>query len=207
MSDNQSKAADTAKQDKPEEAATTPAVPSPSPGASSEPAAPAQAEEGGRSWVFYTVLALGGMIGVFLVVLIIAIVIGVVSGRSDTAAAFVSIMRDLFIILLAMEGIIIGIALIVMILQLAALINILQNEIKPIIDSTQEAASTLRGTAEFLSKNVTTPVIKTSASLTGSRAFLKEVLGIRRAIRTAAQKGTDGAGDNSHGQSQPTPPE
>jgi uncharacterized protein YoxC len=69
-------------------------------------------------------------------------------------------IRDVFIIFMALESLIIGIALVVLIVQLSTLINLLQNEIRPIIDSTSETVNTLKGTAQFLSDNLAEPVIK-----------------------------------------------
>ena len=61
---------------------------------------------------------------------------------------------------MALESFIIGLALIILIVQLATLINLLQNEIKPILNSTSETVNTLRGTATFISDNLAEPVIK-----------------------------------------------
>ena len=69
-------------------------------------------------------------------------------------------VRDIFIIFMAFESLIIGVALVILIVQLALLTNLLQNEIKPIIDSTNETVNTVRGTATFLSDNLAEPVIK-----------------------------------------------
>jgi hypothetical protein len=40
------------------------------------------------------------------------------------------------------------------------LTNLLQNEIKPILDSTNETVSTLRGTTQFVSEHLSEPIIK-----------------------------------------------
>lgn len=69
-------------------------------------------------------------------------------------------LRDVFIIFMALESLIIGIALVVLIIQLATLINLIQNEIRPIINSTSETVNTLKGTAKFVSNNLTEPIIK-----------------------------------------------
>ena len=69
-------------------------------------------------------------------------------------------IRDIFIIFMALESLVIGIALVVLIVQLSTLINLLQNEIRPIINSTNETVNTLKGTAKFLSDNLAEPVIK-----------------------------------------------
>ena len=76
--------------------------------------------------------------------------------RPDVAAS----VRDVFIIFMALEFMVIGVALVVLIFQLAVLTNMLQHEIKPILDSTNETVNTLRGTTAFLSENLVEPVVK-----------------------------------------------
>src|SRR5215212_8325199 len=88
-------------------------------------------------------------------------------------------IRDIFIIIVALESLLIGIALIVMIIQLASLINLLQNEVKPILHATNETVNTLRGTAEFLGENVVEPVIKLNGYMAGLNRML-ELMGIRK---------------------------
>lgn len=88
-------------------------------------------------------------------------------------------IRDVFIIVVALESLIIGVALIVLIVQLASLINLLQNEVKPILTATSETVNTLRGTAEFLGENVVEPVIKLNGYLAGMSRML-ELMGIRK---------------------------
>ena len=104
------------------------------------------------------------------VVLVLALIAGIVlsvislSAMSDDQTGKI---RDIFIIFMAIEFLIIGVALVVMIIQLAALINLLQNEVKPILNSTNETVSTLKGTAKFLSDNMVEPVIKMNEYLAG----------------------------------------
>jgi hypothetical protein len=76
------------------------------------------------------------------------------------APAMAASLRDVFIIFMALEFLVIGVALVVLIVQLAVLTNMLQHEIKPILDSTNETVNTVRGTAEFLSENLVEPVVK-----------------------------------------------
>lgn len=87
-------------------------------------------------------------------------------------------IRDIFIIVVALESLIIGVALIVLIVQLASLINLLQNEVRPILHATSETVNSLRGTAEFLGENVVEPVIKLNGYLAGLKRML-ELLGIK----------------------------
>lgn len=81
-------------------------------------------------------------------------------------------IRDIVIILVAFEFMVIGLALVILLVQLARLVNLLQNEVRPIIDSANEAANTLRGTARFLSDNLVEPVVKVNAGLAAARRAL-----------------------------------
>jgi hypothetical protein len=90
-----------------------------------------------------------------------------------------STIRDIFIIFMAFESLIIGAALVVLIIQVASLINLLQNEVKPILQSTSETVNTLRGTTEFLSENLVEPVIKLNSYLAGLRKFF-DMFGLNR---------------------------
>ncbi len=88
-------------------------------------------------------------------------------------------IRDIFIILLALESLVIGAALIILLIQLAILINLLQNEVRPILEATQETVNNLRGTAQFLGENVVEPVIKLNSYLAGLQRMI-QLLGIKR---------------------------
>lgn len=88
-------------------------------------------------------------------------------------------IRDIFIIVVALESLVIGVALIVLIVQLASLINLLQNEVRPILDATSDTVNTLRGTAEFLGENVVEPVIKLNGYLAGIYRML-ELMGLKQ---------------------------
>ena len=115
----------------------------------------------------------GAVIGIVIAVLVIlGIIIGSViflmQPTTDTAR-----FRDVFIIFMALESIVIGLALIILIIQLAKLINLLQNEIKPIINSTNETVSTLRGTSQFLSDNLVEPVLKLNEIMAGLQHFYR----------------------------------
>jgi len=88
-------------------------------------------------------------------------------------------IRDVFIIVVALESLVIGVALIILIVQLASLINLLQNEVKPILDATNETVNNLRGTAEFLGENVVEPVVKLNGYLAGLTRML-ELMGLKK---------------------------
>ena len=97
---------------------------------------------------------------------VIAILVIILAGLG-TAIFFLAknpeaatVVRDIFIILMAFESLILGVVLTILVFQLARLTNLLQNEIKPILDSTNDTMNTLRGTTIFLSENLVQPVMK-----------------------------------------------
>jgi len=116
------------------------------------------------------------IVGVVLVILAVTAGIVVLAGQSSEVTTKV---RDIFIILLALEMFAIGTALIILIVQVAALTNLLQNEVKPILHSTTDTVNTLKGTVKFLSNNVSEPVIKLNQSLASLNRVL-ELLKLRK---------------------------
>ncbi len=88
-------------------------------------------------------------------------------------------IRDIFIIVVAFETLVVGVALIVLLVQLASLINLLQNEVRPILEATTETVRTVRGTAQFLGENVVDPVIKLNGYLASVQRVL-ELMGVKR---------------------------
>ena len=88
-------------------------------------------------------------------------------------------IRDIFIIIVALETLVIGVALVVLLIQLASLINLLQNEVRPILQATNETINTLRGTAEFLGESVVEPVIKLNSYLASIQRVL-ELMGLKQ---------------------------
>ena len=88
-------------------------------------------------------------------------------------------IRDVFIIVVALESLVIGVALIVLVVQLASLINLLQNEVRPILKATNDTVNNLRGTAEFLGENVVEPVVKLNGYLAGLTRML-ELMGLKK---------------------------
>ena len=126
----------------------------------------------------YLLIGLGGFAGLTIIGFLIALIGGLVN--SDGVSNFFHILRDFFIIVLALQGILISAALMVLVIQISSFVNLLRRELKPVIDETRETLATVRGTATFVSENVTQPVIRTTAFLSGTRAFITGVMGIRR---------------------------
>ena len=117
-------------------------------------------ENEGSPWMGILIIAI---ILIFLTGIVFAIV-GLLN-HPDYAES----IRDIVIIFVAVEALIIGLALILLIVQIARLSAIIQNEIKPLIDSGNETINTLRGTSQFLSDKMVRPVIKANSTLAAIR--------------------------------------
>ena len=122
-----------------------------------------------------------------IIIIIIAIVIFLV--LTTTAIVFLlqpttdtERIANVFIIFMALQSLFLGLTMIILIIQLARLINLLQNEIAPILESTNETVNTLRGTSEFLSDNLVEPVIKGNEQMAGVRQLFV-ALGLLRRTR------------------------
>jgi hypothetical protein len=147
---------------------TQPTPPPPPPLTPEQLAAQREAER--RQKVILTSIIAG-------IVLILA-VLGVAIFFLMQPSAPTAKIRDVFIIVVALESLVIGAALVVLIVQLASLINLIQNEVRPILTATSETVNTLRGTVEFLGENVVDPVVKLNGYLAGLRRML-ELMGIK----------------------------
>ena len=132
---------------------------------------PAQSEAQNRQ---RTIIIVAVVFLILLVAGIVAAVIGLLQPSAPTER-----IRDIFIIFMALESLLIGAALIVLIVQFASLINLLQNEVRPILDATNETVNHLRGTTEFLGENMVEPVIKVSTYLAGMKRML-ELFGVMK---------------------------
>jgi hypothetical protein len=113
-----------------------------------------------------------GIMLVVIAVVILAVIIGafvlLVSADPTTTGQ----IRDVFIIFMALESLVIGAALIILIVQLAILTNLIQNEIKPILDSTNETVNTMKGTVTFLADNLVQPVIRMNSYVAGAKKLV-----------------------------------
>ena len=116
---------------------------------------------------------------IVVVVVLLALIATAVFFLVKAPASITTQIRDIFIIFMALEFIVLGVALVILIIQLAKLVNLLQNEVKPILEATSDTINTLKGTSEFLSENLVDPVIK----LNGYLAGIKKVLDLLKIFR------------------------
>jgi len=118
------------------------------------------------------------IIAVITILFLIGTTIGVVY-LARSGAQITSQVRDIFIIVLVLESFLIGAALIILIIQLALLSNLLQNEIRPILSSTKETIRTVKGTSQFISERAVRPIVSIGGILAGGRKLF-EIIGFIR---------------------------
>lgn len=110
---------------------------------------------------------------------------GLIVGAVALLAAFIAVIiflinspktpviRDIFVIFLGFELILIGIATVLLIVQIARLANMFQHEIKPVLDAANETMSTIRGTAVFVGDAMVQPVIKLNSYFASLKRFME----------------------------------
>lgn len=112
------------------------------------------------------------------VILLLAIVSAILWGMV-THPVVTSVLADISIIVLALVTIVIGLFLAVLIFQLQSLIALLREEIKPVLESTNQTVSTVRGTTTFVSESLVKPMINAASVATGVVTAIKMTFDLR----------------------------
>lgn len=96
--------------------------------------------------------------------------------------AAAAVLRDIFIIYLGLGVfvvILLLIALVVvtvyLVLKINDLIQLLQREIKPLLTSVQDTATTVKGTTTFISDHAVQPVIATASTVSAVKAIFRSL--------------------------------
>jgi hypothetical protein len=111
-----------------------------------------------------------------ILVFAVLFILGVI-WLARTHAAAVEAFRDFMIIVLALVSCIFGITLMLLFVMVVRLLNMLEFEIKPILEKTNETLGTVRGTATFVSQNVVQPVTRASSYAAGIRKGIAVLFG------------------------------
>lgn len=82
-------------------------------------------------------------------------------------------LRDLFLVLFTVQGLIIGLLLVLTLIAIVRLIDLVENGVLPVLNSAQRTTEMVKGTTAFLSKNLVTPVIKINGYAAAMRRFVQ----------------------------------
>lgn len=118
--------------------------------------------------------------------IVVLFVLGLLMALGDASlwAPRVQLFRDIVTIIITVQGILIITGVAIFIIQVARFINLLRSEVQPIAEDTRSAVKTARTTTEFVSKQAVAPIVTIKAFLAGFGIFMRELLAIRRILRT-----------------------
>ncbi|MFT5197178.1 MAG: hypothetical protein ACI9EW_001606 [Cellvibrionaceae bacterium] len=119
-------------------------------------------------WISVAAIAIA-MIGLF------AFVIWLAFAYPDRIEA----MRDVFIMLFALVSCSAVIVMVMMLVAIIRLINMIDYELRPILEKTNETVGLVKGTTHFVSKNVVQPAIRTTSFIAGVNRGLRTLFGRR----------------------------
>jgi len=126
-------------------------------------------------------------VAILLITLGMLVIAVVLASNAQTTAPSVQVVRDILIIVVTLELIVIGAAVTVFLIQVARLVNLISNEVEPLITATSDTVNTVRGTAQFLSKNLVEPVVSMNSALRGLAKVAGDVEALRKAAGVAVQ--------------------
>jgi membrane-anchored glycerophosphoryl diester phosphodiesterase (GDPDase) len=102
------------------------------------------------------------LIGIGIAVIAVLILLGF---AAMIAAGVIDEVRDVLIILLATESLIIGGVTLFLLYQVIMLVTLLREELIPLIQSTQETVNSARGTTVYVSRKIIVPSAKAATTV------------------------------------------
>ena len=87
-------------------------------------------------------------------------------------------IRDVSLIIYVLESVVTVTALVVLILQIARLVNFLKYEVEPILKTTDKTLKKISGTVSFLSENAVEPVIDSASKVSGIKNAANTVFSV-----------------------------
>ncbi|MDT8307576.1 MAG: hypothetical protein RRC07_16705 [Anaerolineae bacterium] len=117
------------------------------------------------------------VIGAVVGLLLFAALIWFIVWAAGNYPGAVEAVRDIAIIALALQSCLFATILVIMLVMITRLVNMLEFEIKPILEKTNETVGMVRGTTTFVGENVVKPVTKATAYAVGVRKGLRVLFG------------------------------
>jgi hypothetical protein len=115
-----------------------------------------------------------------------------------------ALVRDIAIVVLALESIVIGVVLVLMLWQVRSLTRLLQDELKPMLDAMRETVGTVKGTTSLVSETIVSPAVKIGGFFAGARRALQVMLSFQSPSRApSASGGQDATEEQADGGEQP----
>jgi hypothetical protein len=102
------------------------------------------------------------LIGIGIAIIVVLILLGF---AGMIAAGVIDEVRDIVIILLATESLVIGGVTLFLLYQMIMLLTLLREELIPLIQSAQETVNSARGTTVYVSRKIVVPSAKAATTM------------------------------------------
>lgn len=134
-------------------------------------------------WSFQRVVVVStlGMVGLVVLLFVVALVFALAD--AEGAANFFRYVRDVFLVVLSVQCVLIVLSFALLLLQVARFFVLVKSEVKPIAQEARETVKTVRQSAAFLGKQGAEPIIKGKSFLAGLLAFIRELFAWRKLFR------------------------
>jgi hypothetical protein len=83
------------------------------------------------------------------------------------------VVRDILIILLAFESLVLIGLMVVLVIQMMLLVRLMRDEVRPLITSAQETINSARGTTQFVGRKIVTPTASAAANIAQVRRMFQ----------------------------------
>jgi hypothetical protein len=110
------------------------------------------------------------LIGIGIAVIAILILLGF---AAMIAAGVIDEVRDIVIILLAVESLIIGGVTLFLLYQMIMLLTLIREELIPLIQSAQDTVNSARGTTVYVSRKIVVPSAKAATTVARLQAMAR----------------------------------
>ena len=116
------------------------------------------------------------------VILLVAILVLAVYGACGISGSptYLTCVRDVAIIVLAVESFVVTLLLLVVVLLFGRLISLIQDEIEPVLKSAQRTAHVVQGTTTFVADSLVAPLISLAGLGAGLRGVVSGLLARRK---------------------------
>ena len=129
-------------------------------------------------------IKLSAVLGILIILILFGAALAAALTAAETWAPVIRIFRDVFLLILILESVLVIAALAILMLQAAGFFIMLKTEVKPIIDNARETTRLSKATAQFINSNAVDPIIQIKSFLSGLLAFLRELIRIRNLVAT-----------------------
>lgn len=114
-------------------------------------------------------------IGVYIIILLVSIIAGGIIWYLLLDTTPTEKIKNMMIIIFTTEIILIGFSFLILVLQVAKMFNLVQNEIKPLLVSVNETMNTVKGTALFITDSIAKPVLQFNSYFAGFKKLMETI--------------------------------